>query len=80
LVSVLLRRLPLPENEHYIRKLAESVVAFQVKISRIEGKWKLSQNHPRQQRESVVEALSLRRYENSKAIAWMMVQRLREQV
>jgi transcriptional regulator len=69
----------LPNNEHFVKKLAESVVAFQVKISRMEGKWKLSQNHPRQRRERVIHALSSQRDENSQAIAAMMALALREQ-
>ncbi len=69
----------LPEDEYFVKKLAESVVAFEVKISRIEGKWKLSQNQPRERRESVKEALALRRDENSQAIAAMMALTLREQ-
>ncbi len=69
----------LPENEYFVKRLAESVVVFEVKISRMEGKWKLSQNQPRQRREGVVDALSLRRDENSQAIAAMMALALREE-
>jgi transcriptional regulator len=67
-----------PENDDFVKKLAGSVVAFQVDISRIEGKWKLSQNQPRQRRENVIDALTLQRDENSQAIAAMMAQAFHE--
>jgi transcriptional regulator len=64
------------ENDSFVKKLAGSVVAFQVGIDRIEGKWKLSQNQPRQRREKVIDALTLRSDENSQAIAALMAQML----
>jgi transcriptional regulator len=69
----------LREGDEFVNRLAQSVVAFQVKITRIEGKWKLSQNHPRQRREKVIDALALQRDENSQAIAALMARTLHEQ-
>ena len=45
-------------------------------IEKLEGKWKLSQNHPVERQEKVVEALSSRGDENSQAISKMMSDRL----
>jgi len=67
------------DDDKFLNRLAESVVAFQVEITRIEGKWKLSQNHPREQREKVIDALALQRGENSQAIAALMARTLYEQ-
>lgn len=67
------------DDDEFVNRLAESVVAFQVKITRIEGKWKLSQNHPRERREKVIDALALQRGENSQAIAALMARTLHEQ-
>lgn len=75
------KSLPAPwqaaDDDPYIAKLAAAVTAFQVHIERLEGKWKLGQNHPRERREKVVDALSLRPDENSQAIAALMAQTLR---
>ena len=74
------RAMPLPwaveEGDEFIEKLARSVVGFRVEISRIEGKWKLNQNHPRQRQEKVVNELSRRGDENSQAIARLMAKNL----
>ncbi len=67
------------QGDAFIDKLARSVVAFRIEISRLEGKWKLNQNHPRERREKVTDALSLRHDENSQAIAALMAQSLREE-
>jgi len=69
----------LPDGDEFAGRLAKSVVAFRVEITRIEGKWKLSQNHPRQRRQKVISALALQRDENSQAIAALMARTLHEQ-
>jgi len=82
---VLLHEKSMPEpwgfrdGDEFVNKLAQSIVAFRIEISRIEGKWKLSQNHPREQREKVIDALALQRGENSQAIAALMARTLHEQ-
>jgi transcriptional regulator len=60
----------------YIRKLAGAIVGFRIEISRLEGKWKLNQNHPRERRQKVVEALRLAGDELSLAIAGLMQEQL----
>ncbi len=56
----------------FIRKLATQVVCFQVDIDRLEGKFKLSQNHSAQRRQRVVAALQQQAGENEQAIARLM--------
>jgi len=41
----------------FIERLARQIVAFQIPIERLEGKWKLNQNHPPERRVKVVAAL-----------------------
>jgi len=65
-----------PDGDAYIGRLAQAVVAFRIEITRIEGKWKLGQNHSRQRREKVIDALARRRDENSQAIAALMAETL----
>jgi transcriptional regulator len=62
----------------YIDKMARAVVGFRVAIERIEGKWKLNQNHPRERREKVAQALAQRSDENSQAISSLMAAALRQ--
>ena len=48
------------------------IVGFRIEIERIEGKWKLNQNHPAERRKKVTRALQERRDENSHALAAIM--------
>ena len=41
----------------FIEKLLNGIVGFEIEIQRIEGKWKLSQNHPIERREKVIQKL-----------------------
>ncbi len=45
----------LPED--FFNKLVKMIVGFRIEISRLEGKWKLSQNHSVEKRERVIQAL-----------------------
>ncbi len=60
------------DDDAFIRKLAAAVVAFRIKITRLEGKWKLNQNLPAQRRQGVIDALSRQGDEYSQAIARLM--------
>lgn len=62
----------LPADEDYARKMVAGIVGFEIEIRRLEGKWKLSQNHPRDRQERVAKALAEQRKESSHAIAAMM--------
>jgi transcriptional regulator len=53
-----------------------AIVGFRIEISRLEGKWKLSQNHPEGRRRKVIEQLQERTDADSQQIAAMMEERL----
>ena len=44
-------------TETFVRKMALQIVGFRIEIERIEGKWKLNQNHPVERRRRVIAAL-----------------------
>jgi len=52
-----------------IDQMLKAIVGFTIEINRLEGKWKLSQNHPAERREKVIQALQTQLDENSEAIA-----------
>jgi transcriptional regulator len=41
----------------FVHKLATQIVGFRMEITRLEGKWKLNQNHPEERRQRVIAAL-----------------------
>ncbi|MDR3633345.1 MAG: FMN-binding negative transcriptional regulator [Isosphaeraceae bacterium] len=53
----------------YVEKLLKAIVGFHIEITRLEGKWKLSQNQPDERRQRVSRALSEQRDDDSRAIA-----------
>ena len=60
------------ESEPNVEGLLKAIVGFRIQITRLEGKWKLSQNHPEGRRLRVVRALQARPDEDSKGIAALM--------
>jgi len=60
------------DGDEYVDKLARSIVAFRIPIARMEGKWKLNQNQPRERREKVVRVLQSREGENARDVAELM--------
>lgn len=56
----------------YAKKLAGAIVGFRIEIDRLEGKWKLNQNQPRERRERVVEALAASDDAVERAVAELM--------
>lgn len=58
--------------DEHVRKLAKGIVGFRIPIARMEGKWKLSQNHPHERREKVVRALRNQADEQAQAVAALM--------
>ena len=52
--------------------MLKAIVGFCIEITRLEGKWKLSQNHSEERRGRVVRALEARADGDSKAIAALM--------
>ena len=62
----------------FVDQLLQSIVGFTIEIERIEGKFKLSQNHPVDRREKVINALQQQGSEDSQAIATQMQAHLPE--
>lgn len=56
----------------HVDAMLKAIVGFRVEITRLEGKWKLSQNHSTARRERVIAALSDQPGENPQAIAALM--------
>lgn len=56
----------------FVDRLVRQIVGFRIEITRLEGKWKLNQNHPQERREKVAVALQKRSDDDSQAIAAMM--------
>lgn len=54
------------------QKLLDGIAGFQIEITRLEGKWKLNQNHPPERRARVIKALTAMGGENNLAIAQLM--------
>jgi transcriptional regulator len=56
----------------FVDRLLGQIVGFRIPIERLEGKWKLSQNHPAERREKVVRALAAQGGEDARRVAEMM--------
>jgi transcriptional regulator len=57
----------------FAQRMLAQIVGFRIEIDKIEGKWKLNQNHPLERREKVVRALQQRQGdENAEAVAALM--------
>lgn len=55
-----------------INQLLKGIVGFTIEIERIEGKFKLNQNHPVERQEKVINHLKQQSGDNSQAIATLM--------
>lgn len=53
----------------YVQKMLENIVGLEIAVRRLDGKWKLSQNHPLANRAGVVEGLRQRGDEGALAMA-----------
>jgi transcriptional regulator len=62
------------EEAPHVEAMLRAIVGFRIEITRLEGKWKLSQNHPERRRRKVMNALAARSDEDSAAIAAMMAE------
>jgi len=56
----------------FVKRLLTQIVGFRIEVEKIEGKFKLNQNHPVERRQKVVRTLQQRDDENAQAIAAMM--------
>lgn len=55
-----------------VDRLLAQIVGFRIEISRLEGKWKLNQNHPAERRGRVIRALEAQGGEDAVGIAELM--------
>jgi transcriptional regulator len=55
--------------------MVHGVVGFRVEISRLEGKWKLNQNHSQERRDKVARALAASDDPEAREIARLMGER-----
>jgi transcriptional regulator len=80
-VAVYERPMPRPwaidPSTEFFAKMARGVVGFRVEISRLEGKWKLNQNHPAVRREKVAHALAASADPDAQEIARLMAESLK---
>ncbi|MBE3555178.1 MAG: FMN-binding negative transcriptional regulator, partial [Thermicanus sp.] len=44
-------------NDEFVKRLMKAIVGFRIRIARIEGKWKLSQNHSIERQQNVISSL-----------------------
>jgi transcriptional regulator len=65
----------LDTGSDFFQKMVRAVVGFRVEITRLEGKWKLNQNHPQERREKVIGILEKSEDQNAKEIARLMGER-----
>jgi transcriptional regulator len=68
---------PFDEAAPHVANMLKAIVGFRIEITRLEGKWKLSQNHSEERRRRVVQALTSRPDDDSKAIAALIEEALR---
>jgi transcriptional regulator len=71
------KRWVLDESDEAIMRMLGAIVGFRVEITRLEGKWKLSQNHSSERRRKVIQALRDHPDEDSRAIVALMEEALR---
>lgn len=74
------RSLPRPwtidSGTPFFERLAKMVVGIRIELDRLEGKWKLGQNHPTPMRQNVAEILASQASDDSREIARLMADTL----
>lgn len=65
----------LPEDLHDSKKLTQAIVGFEISVTKIEPKFKLSQNRGEQDRKGVIQGLSSRTDDMSKEIMKLMTEK-----
>jgi transcriptional regulator len=81
-VEVYERAMPRPwsleqAGDAFVNGMLGGIVGLRMQIDRIEGKWKLNQNHPAERRTKVVRALHQQGGEDAEEIAALMEQMLK---
>lgn len=64
------------ESGPHVGPMLKAIVGFRIEVSRLEGKWKLGQNHPEARRRRVVRALEAQPDDDSRAVARLMAETL----
>ena len=59
-------------TSEYARQMVKRIVVFGIEIDKMQGKWKLNQNHPEERRRRVVDVLKTMPGDNSRGIATLM--------
>ncbi len=59
-------------TSEYAQQMVKRIVAFEIEIDKMQGKWKLNQNHPEERRRRVVDVLKTMPGDNSRGIATLM--------
>ena len=59
-------------TSEYAQQMMKRIVVFEIKIEKMQGKWKLNQNHPVERRRRVVDVLKTYIDDNSKGIVTLM--------
>ncbi len=62
----------LDTSSEYFQKMVRAIVGFRIEITRLEGKWKLNQNHPPERREKVIRALEEYGDQDRREVAQLM--------
>ncbi|MBP1990569.1 FMN-binding negative transcriptional regulator [Paenibacillus eucommiae] len=66
-----------PMNSSFNQSLINHIVAFEIKITRMEGAWKLNQHHPIERRQKVIDQLNQQENQDAKEIARLMSHTIR---
>jgi transcriptional regulator len=62
----------LDESSSFVDRLLGRIVGFRIEIERLEGKWKLNQNHPAERRKRVAAILREQGGDDARAVAALM--------
>jgi transcriptional regulator len=65
-------------DDEFIDGLMNGIVVFEISINKIEGKWKLSQNHSIKRQQNLINGLKASNKYNSAEIAKMMEQNIKQ--
>jgi transcriptional regulator len=60
------------DSSPFVGRMLGQIVGFRLEVERLEGKWKLNQNHPADRRRKVADALSERGGDDARAVAAMI--------
>jgi len=83
MVSVYEANMPRPwsmevAEAEFLDKLLDAIVGFEIDVDRIEGKWKLNQNHDVERRRRVIQALETRNATEDRQMAELIANTLPE--